>query len=234
VTVRSIKSGRKTKGVVLAAAALVALTGCGSLHPGAAAVVDSTTISHQTVDSLAEALCTANLEGAKAAGQSRDFSTRSTREGALQVLLEAQLSQVFGAEENVKPNRQMVSQALSQNKDLIDALPEDEQDAYRDALKQYAEGQLMLVEIGRASLEDKGQTNVPDDQAIAEGQRLRSEFVKTIDVEVDPRYGSFSKDTLQPGGTSLSVAQSGSARSGEKAEPGADFVSGLPGTQRCS
>jgi hypothetical protein len=234
VIVRSTKSGRKTKGVVLAAAAMVALTGCGALHPGAAAVVDSTTISHDTVDSLAEALCTANLEGAKAAGQARDFSTRSTRESALQVLLEAQLSHVFGEEENVQPNRQLVSQALAQNKDLIDALPEDEQDAYRDALEEYASGQLMLVEIGRASLEEQGQDNVPDDQAIAEGQRLRSEFVKTIDVEVDPRYGTFSKDTLQPGGTSLSVAQSENARAGDKAEPGTDFVSGLPGTQRCS
>jgi hypothetical protein len=234
VTVRSIKSGRKAGVSVLITAAMVALSGCGAVHPGAAAVVGSTTISHDTVDGLAQALCTANVAGAEAAGQTRQFTTRGTREGALQVLLDARLSQLFGEEENVEPNQQMVSQALAQNRDLIAALPEDERDAYRDALKEYAEGQLMLVEIGRASLEEQGAADVPDDQAIAEGQRLRGEFVQSLDVEVDPRYGSFTDDTLQAGDSALSVAQSERARAGDRAQPGTDFVDGLPISQRCS
>ncbi len=232
--VRSIRSGRKTRLSALAAAAIVALTGCGALHPGAAAVVGSSTISHETVDGLAQALCTANVEGAKAAGQTREFTTRGTREGALQVLLEARLSQLFGEEEGVDPSRQLVSQAIAQNEELIDALPEDERDAYRDALQEYAEGQLMLVAIGRASLEEQGAADVTDDQAIAEGQRLRGEFVQTLDVEVDPRYGTFAEDALQPGAMALSVAESDRARAGAKATPGDGFVSGLPMTQRCS
>jgi hypothetical protein len=234
VIVASIRSGRKAAVSVLVTAALVALSGCGAVHPGAAAVVDSTTISHDTVDGLAQALCTANVAGAEAAGQAQKFTTRGTREGALQVLLDARISQLFGEAENVQPSQQMVSQALDQNRDLIEALPEDERDAYRDALKEYAEGQLMLVEIGRTSLEEQGAAEVPDDQAIAEGQRLRGEFVQTIDVEVDPRYGSFTDDTLQAGGSALSVAQSERARAGDQAQPGSDFVDGLPISQRCS
>lgn len=228
------KTGRRTKLAALAATAVVGLTGCGALHPGVAAVVGSSTITHGAVDGLAEALCTANVKGAEARGDTRDFATRGTREGALQVLLEARLSQLFGKQRGVNPNRQMVSQALAQNEDLIAALPESERDDYRDALKQYAEGQLMLIQIGRSSLESQGRTGVTDDQALAEGQRLRGKFVKNLDVEIDPRYGTFAGGTLKPGGTSLSVAQSERARAGDKAEPAPDFVSGLPSSQRCS
>lgn len=218
----------------LAAGAVVALSGCGALHPGTAAVIGSTTISHDNVDGLAEALCTANVKGAQAQGDSRQFATRGTREGALQVLLESRLSQLFGEEKGVDPNRQMVSQALAQNETLIADLPASEREDYREALEEYAEGQLMLIEIGRQSLEEQGTSDVTDDKAIAEGQRLRGEFTENLDVEIDPRYGSFTDNTLKPGGTSLSVAQSADARAGDKPQPGADFISALPSSQRCS
>ncbi|HET6625218.1 MAG TPA: hypothetical protein VFG63_02410 [Nocardioidaceae bacterium] len=234
MSVRPTRLGRKTKLSALAAAAVVALSGCGALHPGAAAVVGSTTISHDAVDGLAAALCTANVKGAEAGGQATQFSTRSNREGALQVLLESRLSHLFGEKRDVEANRQTVSQALAQNETVIQALPEDESADYRQALKDYAEGQLMLVEIGRKSLQDQGKTGVTEDQALAEGHKLRNKFAKSLDVEIDPRYGNFSDGTLKSGGTSLSVAESDDARAGEKAEPAADFVSGLPASQRCS
>lgn len=234
MSARSTRSGRTRKLSALAVIAAVTLSGCGGLHPGVAAVVGPTTISHDSVDGLAEALCTANVKGAEAAGQTREFTSRGTREGALQVLLESRLSELFGEEESVEPDWQMVSQAVAQNRSLIEALPENERDDYRDALKDYAAGQLMLIEVGRRSLQEQGGTDVSDDQAIAEGQRLRGDFVEGLDVEIDPRYGTFADDTLKPGGTSLSVAESERARAGQKAEPGTSFVAGLPSSQRCS
>lgn len=234
MTARPSTTGRKTKLSVLAAAALMALSGCGSLHPGVAAVVGSTTITHDTVDGLAEALCTANVKGSEASGQSQEFATRGTRQGALQVLLEARLSKLFGESRGVEPDHALVSQAIAQNQPLIQALPADERDDYQEALRQFAEGQVMLIEIGRQSLEDQGQKNVSDDEALAEGQKLRSKFVDGLDVEVDPRYGTFTNDTLKPGGTSLSVAESDVARSSDQAQPGNAYVSALPASQRCS
>lgn len=232
---RSIRSGRKTKLSALAVVAGLALSGCGSLHPGVAAVVGSDTISREQVDDVAAALCSANIEGAKARGQAApEMASRGARQGALQVLLDTEISHQFGEARGVEANQQLVSQALAQNEQGLQLLPESQRPAFREALKEYAEGQLMLIEIGRQSLQDQGKTNVTDDQALAEGQRLRQKYVESLDVEVDPRYGTFEQGTLKPGGTSMSVAQSDDARAGSKADPGTAFVSGLPVSQRCT
>jgi hypothetical protein len=53
-------------------------------------------------------------------------------------------------------------------------------------------------------------------------------------VEVDPRYGAFEKGVLTPGGTSLSVAASETARAGDAAEPAQDWIAGLPASQQCA
>ncbi|HET8718876.1 MAG TPA: hypothetical protein VFM50_14115 [Nocardioidaceae bacterium] len=218
----------------LAAAAALLLSGCGGLHPGAAAVVGSTTIGHESVDDLAAALCTANVKGAQASGAPQDFATRGTRQGALQILLDARLSHLFGEARGVEPDSALVSQALAQNEPLIQALPAEQRDAYREALREYASGQVMLIEIGRQSLREQGKTGVTDDEALAEGQRLRQKFVQDLDIEVDPRYGDYTNGTLKPGGSSLSVAESKSARAGDTAQPGPAFVAALPASQRCS
>ena len=223
----------RTKLSVLAASCVVVLTGCAGLHPGSALVVGSQTVTHGSVDDLAAALCSANV--AQAQGQvAPALPTRGARESAVQILLDTALSQQFGAEAGVEPNQQQVSQALTQNEQGVALLPEDQQEGFRVVLKEYAEGQLMLIEAGRQSLEDNDVTEISDDQALAEGQRLRTEFVAGLDVEVDPRYGSFVRGTIQPGTSSLSVPASDEAMAGTRAEPGPAFVSALPASQKCS
>jgi len=127
-----------------------------------------------------------------------------------------------------------VSQALAQNEQGLALLPEEQREGFRVVLKEYAEGQLMLIEAGRQSLESKGESEISDDQAIAEGERLRAEFVEGLEVEVDPRYGSFVRGTVQPGVSSLSVPVSEEAMSGARAEPAPAWVSELPASQKCS
>ncbi|HET9858793.1 MAG TPA: hypothetical protein VFQ19_03345 [Nocardioidaceae bacterium] len=234
MTARPTKS-RRTKLSALAVSALVALTGCGAVHPGMAAVVGSSTISHDRVDTLASALCTARTAGSEAAAAAAPPEpTRRARGGALQILLETELSHEFGEERGVDPSLRQVTEALAQQQQLIDFLPEDEAEAYREALAEYAEGQLMLIEIGRQSLEEQGQSNVPDDQALAEGERLRQEYAESLEIEVDPRYGTFEDGSLSSGGTALSVAESDRAKAGSQAELAPTFVSGLPASQRCA
>jgi len=229
------KSRRTLRWSVLAAAAMVVLTGCGALHPGVAAVIGSVTIPHQRVDDVARALCSANIKGAESQGQEApELATRGVRQGALQILLDSELSQLFGDKMGVEANQQQVSQALAQSAQGIAMLPEDQRDDFTEALTGYASGQLILIEVGRQSLEGQGAADVTDEQANAEGMRLRGQFVKTLDVEVDPRYGTFENDTLKAGGTALSVAASAGARAGDKAEPAVGFVTALPSSQRCS
>jgi len=235
VTVRSILRRRRWGLSVLVASALVVLTGCGSLQPGVAAVVGSATISHDEVDRVASALCSANLGGAAARGeQAPELASRGARTGALQVLLDSELSRLFGEARGVEPDNKKLSAALAQNEPGIAVLPEDQRGDFRAALKDYAAGQLMLIEIGSRALAEQGQENAGDDVALSEGQRLRSEFVATIDVKLDPRYGTFTDETLQPGGSELSVPTSEGARAATQQEPPPQWVQTLPASQRCS
>ncbi len=225
-----IVSRRRLKLSLVAAAATMALTGCAGMHPGSAAVVDSSTISHDKVDRVAEALCAANISSAEAQGQPAPvLASRGAREAALQILLDSELSRMFGEEVGVSASPQQVSQAVAANAQSIALLPEDQKDNFRDALEEFATGQLILIEIGRRSLGP----GASDDQAIAEGQRLRQEFVEGLEVEIDPRFGTFEEASFKRGGTSLSVPASERARAGDRAQPSDAWVSELPATQQC-
>lgn len=224
---------RFTKVAALAAAAAFVLSGCG-VHPGAAAVVGDTVITDKQVDAVAEGLCSANVRGAAANGQpAQDLASRGARQGALQVLLDSELSRQLGEQQGVEPDQEQVSAALARNEQGLRMLPEDQRPAFRDALKKYAEGQLMLIEAGRKSLEQKGQSSPTDDAALAEGNRLRAAYAKRIDIEVDPRYGTYSDGNLHPDSGSLSLAVSPRAFDGQSSDPSAAWVSALPASQKC-
>ncbi len=218
--------------VALAAAGLAALTGC-AVHPGAAAVVGQDSISTGQVDALAQGLCSANAAGSQTGGQA--MATRGARQGALQVLIDTDLSQQFGKQHGVRPDQKQISAALARSNQTIQQLPADQRVAFRKALVNYWEGQLMLMDIGRQALQAKGQTKITPAQATAAGNRLRSQWAKNLDVSVDPRFGTYHHGSFQPatGGGSLSVAASGSALAGNSASPSAAWVNGLPASQQC-
>ncbi|HLN78576.1 MAG TPA: hypothetical protein VK204_16140 [Nocardioidaceae bacterium] len=222
-------AGRRVKLAALAAGVAL-LAGCG-VHPGAAAVVGSDEISTSEVDDVAVAVCSANLASARASNATLPtLPTRGARQLAMQILLEGELSRQFGEHEGVSANQQQVSQALAQNEQGFAMLPADQRDDFKNALKQYAEGQLILLEIGKQKLGK----DASDNDAINEGKRLRDEYVKSLDVQIDPRFGRFENGAFKPGGTSLSVAQSSTARAGDRAKPADAFVAGLPSSQQCS
>ena len=218
---------RIVKVSALVAGAALALSGCG-LHPGAAAVVDGVTISNVQVDDTASALCAVNVEAAKAQGQ--ELPSRGARQAAVQYLIDAELSKEFGRAKGITPPQSEVSNALAQNEQSISRLPKDEQAVFRDFLRTYVEGQLILREAGRASLGGS-----PDDQqAIAEGTRLRQQWAKSVKIEVDPRYGQWAKGRLATVGGSLSIPVSQRATAGDNVQPSAEWISGLPVSQKCS
>lgn len=221
---------RRLKLAVLAAVATTVMSGCAGMTPGAAAVVGPETITHEQVDDVALAVCSANIASAKLSGQpAPTLATRGARETALQILVETELSHQFGEARGVEASQRDVAEAVAQNENGIAMLPAGQRADFREALRGYAEGQLILIAAGRRALGP----DTPEDEAIAEGRRLRSQFVKTIDVEVDPRYGRYEDQRVKPGGTSLSVPASAEARAGERAQPSQTYIATLPATQRC-
>lgn len=223
-------AGRRVKLAAVAAGAATVLAGCG-LHPGAAAVVGSQTISHERVDDIATAVCRANVAGAEASGQQmQPLPTRGARQLAVEILIDTELAQQLGDREGVEANRRAVSEALAQNESGLALLEGQQREDLRRALRDYAESQFMLIELGRQSLGEQA----AEDEAIAEGRRLLAEYAEEVDVEVDPRYGRFEDGTFKRGGTSLSVPASDRAQAGDQDQPDEGFVAELPASQQCS
>jgi hypothetical protein len=226
-----VTRARIAKMSALVAGAALALTGCG-LHPGAAAVVDGATITDAQVDDAAAALCSANITGAKAQGQpAPDLASRGARQAALQLLVDTELSHQFGEQKGVNPPSSQVSAALQQNKQTLDLLPADHKPAFEALLRSYAEGQLILIDVGRQALADP---KADDNAALSEGTKLRNKWAKSVAVEVDPRYGTYDQGTLTPASGSLSIPVSQRATAGANADPAAGWVAGLPMSQKCA
>ena len=224
---------RTLKGSAAAVLAALLLSACGT-HPGAAAVVGSERITNGELDDLAAALCSAQSAG-NPGQQTQELASRSARQGALDVLINANLSEQFGKSRGVEPDQEQVSAALAANERNISGLPKEQRGIFRDTLRKFAEGQLMLVEIGRRSLTEKGTKNITDQQAISEGTTLRNAWArKNVDVAVDPRYGEYSKGALLAKSGSLSVPVSRAATDGDSADPSAGWVASLPASQKCS
>lgn len=224
---------RTRRAAVAAAAVLTVLTtgGCAALHPGTAAVVGGDTIDHSTVDDVALALCAANLAGAAAAGeQAPALPTRGAREAALQILLEAEITRQFAETLDVEATPRELAESVSQTEQALGQLPAEHRDAFQEAVRAFNERQLLLIAAGRQALGDPA---APAEQAIAEGQRLQQEYLQGLDVEVDPRYGTFEDSAFRPGGTELSVAASERALAGGRANPSEGWVAGLPASQKC-
>ena len=224
---------RTVKGSLLALAAAFVMSACAT-HPGAAAVVGSESISNSHLDEVAHALCAA--QGSSQNGQApAALASRSARQGALGVLLNSSLSRQFGASQGVQPDQEQVSAALAGQEQNISTLPADRREVFRETVREYAEGQLMLIDVGKRALTKAGKKNVTDQQAISEGTRLRNAWAaKNADVSVDPRYGVYQKNSLLAQSGSLSVAASARATDGNSPDPSTGFVASLPASQKCS
>jgi SurA-like protein len=213
------------------AAAGLALSAC-SVHPGSAAVVGDESISDSRVDDVASALCAAQ-GGGQSGGQ--DLASRGARQGALDVLINSALSRQFGASQGVQPDQEQVSAALAANSQNISGLPAEHRQDFKDTLREYAEGQLMLIEVGRRELAKSGTKNATEQQAVSEGTKLRNAWAaKNADVTVDPRFGEYAHNALLPKSGSLSVAASQSATDGGSPDPSPGWIASLPASQKCS
>ncbi|MEP7091784.1 MAG: hypothetical protein ABI776_16915 [Nocardioidaceae bacterium] len=223
---------RTLRGSAVALAATLAMCAC-SAHPGDAARIGSDSISDGHLDDVALALCAAQSGSAQTPGQA--LAGRAARQGALGVLINVSLSRQYGASRGAEADQSQVSSALDVNQATIDKLPASRRTAFRDTLRDYAEGQLVLISIGRSELVKRGTAKPTQQQSIATGTTLRDAWVKKhLKVSVDPRFGRFSNGALVSRSGSLSVPVSSSAVTGAQATPSQTWVAALPANEKCS
>ena len=230
MTTRSV---RRAPLVALAAVGALVLGGCGSVPPGAASVIDGTTITHHDVTELADAQCAVIEEAAKTGQQqAQEAARKQVVQQSLSLLMDIELSLKYGESEDVKPRPQQVAAAYSQVDPLIKGLPEKYQDFMSDTFHRWAEGRDVLTQVGQKAT---GQEDTPanSEALLNAGYQKREPWLKTVDIDTDPRYGPAGVGW--PGGTdpSVSKAVSDFAKSADKQQPDPAFVSALPANQKC-
>jgi hypothetical protein len=220
----------RVAGTALVVAAGLTLTGCGDVSPGAAATVDGTAIARDTVDEIAQSVCTAEVEYAALTEQ--QFQPRPTsayRDDVLSLLVNEQLA--LEAVDELGLDVPPSSYEAGDNpelSDLFEQLPSSQLEPFQDYLTAYSRLQALYVAIGS----ETGESGGDDPQAaLTDGQAYVAEYAEERDIELDPRFGDFRGGQVVGGSGSVSVPVEG-AGSEPSPEEQAD-VSGLPDSQIC-
>jgi len=210
----------------------VVLGGCGSVPPGTASVIDGTRISRSDVTELAAAQCAGIRQASKSQAQTQDTPRKQLVQQALTLLMDIELSLQYGKAENITPREQEAAATYSQIAPLIKTLPEKYQPFMEETFHRWADGRDVMMQVGEQVTGQQPDAN-NGDQILNAGYQKRQPWLKKVDIETDPRYGP--AESGLPGGTdpSVSTAVSSFAKSANKSQPDAAWVSGLPSSQKC-
>ena len=151
---------------------------------------------------------------------------------ALTLLMDIELSLQYGKDEGVTPRPQQTDATYSQVGPLIKALPKKYQPFMEDTFHRWAEGRDVMTQVGEQATGQQADAS-NGDQLLNAGYQKRQSWLKNVDIDTDPRYGPAGVGW--PGGTdpSVSKAVSSFAKSADKSQPDAAWVSALPDSQKC-
>ena len=214
------------------------LPGCGvagtQFHPGIAAEVGDQTITTRHVDEVTDNYCTGfeTLSKAEPAAERpagpaalRHQPVRDRRWSSTRPPSSWPTSTTWS---RARPPRAPWPRSSRSSRHCRD----DQKDAFREILGARAYTNDVLTQIGEISLEDQGTTDATQDDQLAEGQKLLTQWVADHDVEINPKY-AVDLDTPGQVDTDLSFAVGTTAKAGLKAEPDPAYTSSLPGHLVC-
>lgn len=211
-----------------AAAAVLLLSSCGGTAPGVAAQVEGDQITDDQVDDFAGVLCA--IGGVP--GTESGVPTKTARFASLQILMGNELTADLADLDAVPA--EAVAAILEGMAPARETLSGSEQETFDEVAEEFARAQAAVIQLGRESLSSAGQaTEIPEEEAYAEGQALISAYAQEADIEIDPRFGEVVDGVLQPSTGSMSVPVSDLAVQGASPEAGEGLVSLLPASQKC-
>lgn len=203
--------------VLAAAATTLVLAGCGSVHPGAAAVVGDTTISMERADEVASVYCKLSV---LSAAEGTPIDNADVRRQAVTDLVVGVVAQEMAEDANIEVNPSSYEITPTQRQEIAQSFPDGDLDLVVQAINESQHTFAIAEQLGAQSIDD------PD----AEAEQLRDRGVRLIqaelarrDVRFDPRFGIKSDGTQKAATGSLSVPVD--AESDQE---------GLPATQQCS
>lgn len=185
--------------VGLAAAAVLVVGACGSMHPGSAVVVDDESISIDKVDTLADDIC----EAASASGQS-DMAGADVRQQAASITLNLTGARQLADDLDLDVPESATAVSEDESSNLETQFPDADQSKLLEVVKLGKESSALLTAIGQ----DQAGPDASAKEVQQAGQQSVQEYLDKADVSIDPRYGT--DDTGQPSDTqTLSALASG-------------------------
>ena len=204
--------------LLVAAAVALLLAGCGSVHPGAAAVVGDTTISMGQADDTAAVYCKLALVTAP---EGTPISNADVRRQAVTDLVVGVVAREMADEANAKPNPSTYEVTPAQREEVAQSVADDDLDPVIDAINASQHTFAIAELLGAQQIDDP---DADAEQLRQEGLQLIQAEVARRDVRFDPRFGIARDGTQKAATGSLSVPV-------EAPDPSQE---GLPATQQCA
>jgi hypothetical protein len=230
--------------VAAVAAAGLLLSGCGSslgIHPGAAVIVGSESVSMGTIDSTTTSFCQAYLAQPAQSGQGPSAVPMGLlRSYAATSLAKRALGKQIADAYDVQPAAGY-QQALSQYQQSFASSPADQRDAAIAVAGADAYLQNVQVSVGEKLTGNTGATNQVVKANLQRGQVATSDWFGAHNAFMDPVFGvevDGGKFTPQRGQTSYALStlasQGAQVSLSSQQGPPAAYTAALPPSQVCA
>lgn len=164
----------------LAAAAVLVVGACGSMHPGSAVVVGDESTSVEQVDDLAQSLC----EAVAASGQG-DVTGADARQQAATTMLNLMAAREAADELGVDVPPSEVELTGDEKANLEQQFPEADLEQITKLVELGKETGAIVTAIG----EEEAGSEASDQEIQQAGQQYLQDYIEDADVDIDPRYG---------------------------------------------
>lgn len=222
--------------VAVAGASVLTLSGCGQTG-NVAARIDDTTVSTSDVEFLTRIQCDSLDRSAEAPAEgaqpTQTIPTAQIRTGMVNTLIQAEINRRLAEEEGLTYDTATLRSVMQQFESVVDQAAEEDRDRFRSFVEDIYRGQLQVYTLAEERLAEAGIREPAQEQVDQAVAAIQGEFRKTLDVEINPRYGPDGDGLAGATDPSLSLAVSSDAKQARAAQPDATWVSGLPDNQRC-
>lgn len=205
--------------LLVAAAVALVLAGCGSVHPGAAAVVGDTSISMGQADDVAYVYCRLTVLSSQPGAA--PISNADVRRQAVSDLAFGVVARDLAKIEDAEPSPSTYELTPAQRTEIAKRFPAGELDQVVDAITDSQQTIAIAQQLGAKSA---GADAGAEAQQSAGFKQLQEDLARR-DVDFDPRFG-IGRDGQQK-------ATSGSLSVPVRA-PSPSDQEGLPATQQCA
>lgn len=195
--------------VVLALAAL-ALTACGNIHPGDAAVIDGKAISMKSFEKNARMYCQVELQLQRQGGTAKPtLPNNEVRAHAITDLITVRVARDLARQKGVTPAKQTYERPADEIATLETLFPDgDDAKTVRTILENNGEIRAIAVALGEQST-GQSATEANQEELQSAGYEAITKAIKKHDIEISPRFGVSDTLKLLNKTGSVSVSEAG-------------------------